>query len=205
MTSLKRTACCIASTIAVTMVCSSANASLIPVLTSWDTSTAIAGGAGQACSMEDTEFLAVGGQLSVIFDTMGISLPSGPPGAKTRTTSCTVSIKSTFDQPGVLQFLHASLWWGWAKVGSAGGQVKMRGKICNSPYSTTTDSVGGTTTDPLHQTEQWISNITVPAVRECLFISHIGLSAWTGDANSTISLAIAGEDIELDVFGFEQN
>jgi hypothetical protein len=174
----------------------STNAKAGPIITNWDVGSAAIGGGN--CTKSDTQLIAVQGQLSVIFDKMGIDLPCGNP-TKTIATSCTVAVKVKFNAPGWVELLQQNLVWGWSRKGSdAIGQASLMSSICGSNYVTTTESVFSDL-QASYVTEQDYLHFNVPT-KECLYVAHIGMAAKKEKTQSCISLRIAGEDVELDVW-----
>jgi len=157
---------------------------------SWDLTTGVA--VGSACDQSNTGFFSVGGKLMVSFSGLAISLPAAPPGAKTKIVTCNVAVKANFSSPVTSIKTHEDLSWKCTKSGNSGGALGLASRMCG---------VSNLTFARCGQNLNQVISVVTPAVSECLYVAHIGMAAWTKDADS--SIVLVGENVQLDV-GYDE-
>lgn len=162
----------------------------------WDADAGIASGSG--CTSENTEFLAVDDELTILMDGMQVNLPAG---RGTQANYCSVAVPVRLPRMTAITKLEQILKWGYVKDLGTSGAVSANSSLCGKRAARVSGSVGTNVEGIEPYLEAYGSDVDLimPSATDsnCSFASSISVSG----RNGPLTLSVYGETIELHVIG----
>jgi hypothetical protein len=177
----------------------------------WDVDHGIAG--GSACNAQgpfaDTWFIAVEGELSVVFSRMGVDLTPST-SANTQVHSCLVRIPIIIDENVAITGIKQKLIWGYSKDLGTEAEVSSKANFLGMPATPIKEYIGAGVQGVVSEKESsvfdafpvWEGLFCTGEPVEGMFRMNIAVAARRANTNQDISVRIAGEDVRAEALAY---